>query len=150
MKWIVIAIVLSLFIVFPKKMFGGLGVLVLAGSAVGGFLYYQDWADKRVVEAVSVSVEYSLGFCDESSPLKITVDNLSDKIVRLVEWNIVAHQVGFSNDLAISGSQIYSQHKVLGPKMHWIGCVSLPKLKRDIEKVSELMFSIKDKDVVFE
>ncbi|MCF6322902.1 MAG: hypothetical protein L3J89_01025 [Gammaproteobacteria bacterium] len=150
MKWVVIAIVLSLFIIFPKKMFGGLGVLVLAGSAVGGFLYYQDWAEKKVVEAVSVSVEYSLGFCDESSPLKMTVENFSDKTITLVEWNIIAHQVGFSDDLAIPGYQIYSQHKVLAPNVRWSSCVSLPKLKRDVDKVSELVFSIKDKDVVFE
>ena len=37
MKWIAIAAVLSLFIFFPKKMFGGLGLLVLVGSIIGGF-----------------------------------------------------------------------------------------------------------------
>ncbi len=150
MKWLVIAIVLSLFIIFPKKMFGGLGMLVLAGSAIGGFLYYQDWTEKKVIEAVAVSVEYSLGSCDGSSPLKITVDNFSDKTITLVEWNIVARQVGFSDDLAVPGYQIYSQHKVLAPKARWSGCVGLPKLKRGVEIVSELVFSIKDKDVVFE
>jgi len=150
MKWIAIAFVLSLFIFFPKKMFGGLGVLVLIGSAIGGFFYYQDWSAKKINQAVDVMVEYSLAYCDELSPLKITVDNASDKTITLVEWNIAAHQLGFSSDLAVPGYQIYSQDKILKPTERWSGCVNMPKLVRENQNVSQLVFSIKDKDVVFE
>jgi len=148
MKWIAIAVVLSLFIFFPKKMFGGLGLLVLVGSIIGGFFYYQDWSEKKVLEAVTVSVEYSLGFCDESSPLKVTIENRSDKTISLVEWNIVAHQQGFSDNLAVPGYQIYSQDKILEPNARWSDCVTLPRLSRDVENVSGLVFSITDKDVI--
>ncbi len=151
MKWVIaIALLLSLFLLFPKKMLGGLGVLVLMGSAIGGFFYYQDWSNKKINEAVSVTVSYSLADCDVSSPLKIMVENGSDKTITLVEWNISAHQVGFSGDLAVPGYQIYSQNKILKPSERWVGCVRLPKLVREVNALSQLLFSIKDKDVVFE
>ncbi len=149
MKWIVIVLLLLPFIFFPKKIFGALGFLVLTGSAIGGFFYYQEWSNKKASEAVSISVDYSASYCDESSPLKVTINNASDKTITMVEWNISAHQTGFSDDLAAPGYQIYSQDKILEPGARWSGCVTLPKLKRDVENVAGLVFSVKDKDVVF-
>jgi len=150
MKWIAIAVILLLFVLFPKKMLGSLGIAVLVGSIVGGFYYYQDWSERKAIEAVEVSVVHSLDFCDDSAPLKITIDNFSDKSISMVEWNISAHQKGFSDDLAVPGYQIYSQDKILIPKARWHGCVGLPKLKRDVEDVSGLLFSIKNKDAIFD
>jgi len=151
MKWIVVlAIVVSLFIFFPRKMLGGLGVLVFTGGVIAGSFYYQEWSERKVVEAVDVSVEYSLSFCEESMPLKVRIDNLSEKTVTMVEWNIAVHQVGFSDDLSVPGYQIYSQSKILKPKSHWRGCVNLPGLKREVSELSALVFSIKDKDAMFE
>ncbi|VAW90544.1 hypothetical protein MNBD_GAMMA17-1792 [hydrothermal vent metagenome] len=150
MKWIAITVVLLLFVLFPKKMLGGLGIAVLVGSIVGGFFYYQDWSERKVVEAVKVSVVHSLAFCDELAPLKITIDNFSDKTISMVEWNISAHQKGFSDDLAVPGYQIYSQDKILKPNARWRGCVGLPKLKRDVENASALVFSIKNRDAIFD
>jgi len=148
MKWVAIVVVLSLFLLFPKKMFGGLGLAVLVGSIIGGLFYYQGWSERKVVEAVEVSVEYSLDFCDESTPLKITIDNVSNEIISMVEWNISAHQKGFSDDLAVPGYQIYTQDKILAPNENWRGCVRLPELKRDVDNASGLVFSIKDKDAI--
>ena len=149
MKWIVIVLLLLPLIFFPKKIFGALGLLVLIGSAIGGFFYYQEWLNKKASEAVSISIDYSPSYCDESSPLKITIRNTSDKTITMVEWNISAHQTGFNDDLAAPGYQIYSQDKTLEPGARWSGCVMLPKLKRDVENIAGLAFSEKDKDVVF-
>ncbi len=150
MKWIALAALISLFAFFPKKMFGGLGVLVLIGSAVGGYFYYQEWSDKKVKEAVKVTIEYSPAYCEELTPLKVTVDNTSDKTITMVEWDIAVHQSGFSTDLAEPGYQIYSQDKILRPEENRVICVGLPVLKREIMNISELVFSAANKDVIFE
>ncbi len=123
---------------------------MLIGSLIGGYFYYQDWSDKKVKEAVEVTIEYSPEYCEALTPLKIIVDNVSNKTITMVEWNIAVHQAGFSADLVEPGYQIYSQDKILKSKESVDTCVALPVLKREMMNISELVFSVKNKDVMYE
>ncbi len=150
MEWIAAAIVLALFIYFPKKMFVILGGLALIGGLIGSYFYYQDWSDKKEKAAVEVIVEYSPKKCEEPYPLKIIVGNSSNRIVTKVKWDIAVHQQGFSTDLSEYGYHEYSDDKILKPKEGWGICVRIPKLKKKIKNLSGLEFSIKNKYVIFE
>jgi len=150
MKWLALAIFCSLFIFFPKKMFGVLGGVALVVGLVGSYFYYQDWAEQKESEAVDVRIEYSPEECEESSPLKVVVGNYSNRVVTKVEWNIAVVQPGFSSDLADSGFYEYFEDKILKPAETWSSCVKMPGLTKEIEDHARLVYSIKNRDVTFE
>lgn len=150
MEWVAAAIVLALFIYFPKKMFIVAGVLVLIAGLTGSYLYYQDWSKKKERDAVGVIVEYSPEKCEEPYPLKVIIGNASSKVVTKVEWDIAVHQPGFSTDLAESGYHEYSHDKILRPEEGWGVCARVPKLKEEVKNLSELEYSATNKYVTFE
>jgi len=150
MEWVAAAIVLALFIYFPKKMFILLGVVASIGALVGGYFYYQDWRKDKEKEEVAIIIKYSLEKCKEPYPLHVIVGNSSKRIVKKVEWDISVHKPGYSTDISKYGYHEYSQDKILKPKEGWGICVRIPELKNEIKKLSELEYSVKNKYVTFE
>ena len=133
MVWIAAAIVLVLFILFPKKMFGIAGVLVAIGGVIVGYYYYDDWKNDKEKAAVAVMIEYSPEKCKEPYPLKVIIGNASSRIVSNVEWDISVKELGFSSDLAESSYHEYSEDKILKPKEGWGICARVPNLKRTVK-----------------
>lgn len=150
MAWIAAAIVLVLFVMFPKKMLVVVGVLVLVGGLIGVIIAYQRWSETREQEAVSIMIKYSPEECGRQYPIKVIIRNSSSGVVSKVEWDIAAHRPGFSTDIAESGYHDYSQDRILKPNEGWQICFEAPRLKEDIKNLSELQYSAINKSVTFQ
>lgn len=83
-------------------------------------------------------------------PTSSFINNSSARTVFKVEWDVSVKAEGFSSELADYKNEKLSQDKILKPKEGWWGCVKVPRLKREIEQLSNLHYSVKNKFVIFE
>ena len=150
MEWLPVAIALSMFIFFPKKIFVASCIIVAIGAAVFGYLHYDDWRINKEEEAITVLIEYSPEECNEPSPLKIIIDNASSKTIANIKWDISVKEPGSSSELAENSNHDYSQDKILKPKESLKICAPVPKLKREIKDFSKLSYSIENRSVSFQ
>ncbi|BFL82190.1 hypothetical protein LFREDSHE_06400 [Shewanella baltica] len=150
MVWFAAVIVLLLFIFSPKKMFTLAGVVLLIFGVIGGYTYYDDWKNEEAKNAVTINIEYSPESCKEPYPLQVFINNSSARTVFKVEWDVSVKAEGFSSELADYKNEKLSQDKILKPKEGWWGCAKVPRLKREIEQLSNLHYSVKNKFVIFE
>jgi hypothetical protein len=151
MEWVAAAIVLALFLIFPKRMLTLAGIFIAIIGVIAGYFFYEDWKNDKDEGAVTISITHSLEKCKEPYPLVISILNESSRVVSKVEWDIVVKKPGFSSDLTEEFSyREYSQDRILKPGEGWGICARVPKLNREIKDYSVLDYSIENKYVLFQ
>jgi len=150
MEWLPVPIALILCIFFPRKIFVAACIIVAIGTAVFGYLHYDEWRINKEQEAVTIIIEYAPVECNEPSPLKIKIDNASSRTVAKIKWDISVKEPGSDSELAEFSNDDYSHDKILNPKESLKICARIPKLKSEINDFSKLDYSIENKSVSFQ
>ena len=124
----VIGIVSALFLLvrFPRPSLIFVGVLIVIGALVGGFIYVMDELTKRNVAKVVATITYDLERCSSEFPLSIWIMNGSDSTVEKVSWNVEGHEEGFSDTLYESSYSRYSSDRIIASGDGWGICWELP------------------------
>ncbi|HBZ45310.1 MAG TPA: hypothetical protein DEO85_14935 [Maritimibacter sp.] len=117
----------ALLLVYPRQtVFACLGVLVLSGIGIGGYLGlegYRSWQKDRV--AFTVLFDYT-PCADTAKPILVIVDNPTNQTIEKVFFRVVARVPGRSNDI-LQTDQI-SDDKVIPPAGTSRLCVAIPNL----------------------
>lgn len=141
--------VLLLLCIFPRQMIAIGAVVTVLALFIAGYWFFEDRSAKRDQVAVVIGVEYSTsGDCGRDYPLRVSIVNLSDKVVERAQWQFVARLSGHSSNLVQRESFIHSD-RILRPGESAVLCFSLPSLGAYDSAPARLDWAVKDKWIMF-
>ncbi len=105
-------------------------VVVVVGVGVGAGVYVATQHKDDEQKAVVIHASYSKAECGAATPVKVTVDNASDKTLKALSFDLDVYLDGDSTNLSgADGRETWT--KIVRPHASASTCVALPREARD-------------------
>ena len=122
---------LVLLVRFPRVMLPASGVLAGLGLLLALFVVGRQWLDDRHTDQLQVEIAYAPENCDFGRPLRVAIENRSERTASNVHWRLHATQPGFNTNLLDLNTTdaTFRLDQALAPGETWVRCYRVPPLR---------------------
>jgi hypothetical protein len=122
---------LVLLVRFPRVMLPVSGVLAGLGLLLALFVFGRQWLEDRHTGQLAVQLSYAPEACDFGRPLRVTIENQSNRSASDIRWQLHATQAGFNTNLLdlSSTDATFRIDQQLAPGETLERCYAVPRLR---------------------
>lgn len=120
---------------FPRIMLpvsGAVAALALVAAAIFGVRH---WYSGNLADQLHTSAAYQPEQCEFGKPLRIVIDNRSDRTATNIRWQLVATQPEYNTnllDISVTDAT-YQTSQALPSGEQWQGCYRVPRLRSGVQ-----------------
>ncbi|GAG75104.1 unnamed protein product [marine sediment metagenome] len=121
--------------------------------AIEQYFSFKEDEKRRAEESkVIVKAKYTLDYCSEKFPIRVTVLNGSERSIKNYKFDLEVYQRGYSNNLNtfnIYDYNKYQSNKIILPDRGWIICWALPKIIQKRDDKADLIYRVSRESITF-
>ncbi|WOD11985.1 hypothetical protein RPW65_03695 [Pseudomonas sp. NyZ704] len=116
---------------FPRIMLPISGAVAALALLVAAALGLRHWYTGNLVDHLHTSVAFQPDDCAFGKPLRVLIENRSDRTATQIRWQLTATQPDYNTNLVDIGitDATYQTEQALPPGQQWQGCYRVPPLR---------------------
>lgn len=126
---------LVLLLRFPRIMLPISGAVAALALVVAAVMGVRHWHNANQVDQLHTSVAYQPDQCEFGSPLRVLIENRSDRTATEIRWQLTATQPDYNTnllDISVADAS-YQSNQALPPGQQWQGCYRVPRLRSGVQ-----------------